>query len=67
MMKQLFDQFIGRPLMALISSVEILREELQAEQTVDGVLSRAIHILSCPPNYESDSEREKSRKRSSRK
>jgi len=55
-MNHLFEQFVGRPLIALVSSIEILCEQLETEQTIDGVLSRAIHTLSCPPDPKNDSE-----------
>jgi len=47
-MKQLFEEFIERPVAAFIASVEILSEGLQGGQTIDGLFSRIIHTISSP-------------------
>ena len=52
-MKQLVEEFIERPLATFISSVEILSEGLQGGQTIDGIMNRIIHTLSCPPDRRS--------------
>ena len=54
---RLLEQFIERPLVAFIFSVEILGQGLQGDQTIDGIVSRIIHTLSCP--LDRSSEREK--------
>ena len=41
------EQFIERPLAAFIFGVEVLGQGLSAGQTVDGVISRLVHNLSC--------------------
>jgi hypothetical protein len=47
MMQWLVEQFIERPVSAFVSSVEILGQGLQGGQTIDAVVSRIIHTLSC--------------------
>ena len=49
-MKQLVEEFIERSLATFISSVEILSEGLQGGQTIDGIMNRIIHTLSCAPD-----------------
>ncbi len=65
MIRWVVEQFIERPLAAFISSVEILGQGLQGGQTVDAIVSRIIHNLSCasdrgsePKNIVTPSERE---------
>ena len=55
-MKRLLEQFIERPLAAFVASVEILSEGLQGGQTIDGIVSRITHTLSCPPGRRSEKE-----------
>ena len=55
-MRRLLEQFIERPLAAFISSAAILGEGLQGEQTIDAVVSRMIHTLSCTPGRRSGPE-----------
>lgn len=56
MMQWLVEQFIERPLAAFISSVEILGQGLQGGQTIDAVVGRIIHTLSCTSDRRSESE-----------
>jgi len=62
MMIQLFEEFIERPLMTFISSVEILIEGFEGKQTIDGFFSRIIHSMSCPPKREQQGNRDASTK-----
>jgi hypothetical protein len=55
-MRWLVEQFIERPLAAFVSSIEILSEGLQRGQTIDGLVSRIIHTLSCPSGRGSEPE-----------
>ena len=54
MIQWLFEQFIERPLAAFISSVEILGQGLQGGQTVDAIVGRIIHTLSCTSDRRSE-------------
>lgn len=56
MMQWLVEQFIERPLSAFISSVEILGQGLQGGQTIDAVVGRIIHTLSCSSEGRSEPE-----------
>ncbi len=56
MMQWLVEQFIERPLSAFVSSVEILGQGLQGGQTIDAIVGRIIHTLSCPPDGRSERE-----------
>jgi len=47
-MNWLFEQFIERPLAALTSSIEILGEGLETGQSIDAIVGRVIHTMSCP-------------------
>ena len=47
MIRWVVEQFIERPLAAFISSVEILGQGLEGGQTVDAIMGRIIHTLSC--------------------
>jgi hypothetical protein len=58
MMLWLVEQFIERPLVAFISSVEILGQGLQGGQTIDAMISRVIHTLSCAPGRNNERENE---------
>jgi len=46
-MRLLLKQFIERPLAAFIFGVEMLGKGLPIGQTIDGMISRMIHTLSC--------------------
>ena len=50
MIQWLVEQFVARPVAAFISSIEILGEGLQGGQTIDAIVGRVIHTLSCASN-----------------
>jgi len=56
MIQWLVEQFIARPVAALLSSVEILGEGFQGGQTIDAIVGRVIHTLSCPSDHKSAAE-----------
>ena len=55
-MQWLVEQFIERPLAAFVSSVEILGQGLQGGQTIDAIVGRIIHTLSCTSDGRSELE-----------
>ena len=54
MMQWMVEQFIERPVSAFVSSVEILGQGLQGGQTIDAMVSRIIHALSCTSGLTSE-------------
>ena len=53
-MSLFLEQFIERPLAAFIFGVDVLGQGLSAGQTIDGVISRMVHTLSCTQELRSE-------------
>jgi hypothetical protein len=50
------EQFIERPLKAVMLTFEIFGEGFQGEQTIDAIVGRIIHTLSCPSDRKTETE-----------
>lgn len=47
-MKQILDEWVGRPVSAFISAMEMFGQRVEGEQIIDGMFSRFAHTLSSP-------------------